>query len=165
MPLLLHSLCSEPIFLLGGEGLKPEACAQVRVMEEAARSLHQDLLSGGQIPPERSHNFGSLTRWGGCSATGRNPVFVSHPAQLWLLTAPCCTTALCQTPNPACTPRGEQDSPPGSPTGISPLPQAAGKARAQELILSPQEQQKMHAHLLPAGVSGHHESHHVPPTA
>lgn len=34
-------------------------------------------------------------------------------------------------PNPACTPREEQDSPPGSPAGVSSLPQAAGKARAQ----------------------------------
>lgn len=160
--LLLHSPRSEPIFLPDVEGLKPEARAQVGVMEEAARSLHQDLLSGGQIPPERSHNFGSLARWGGCSTTGRNPVFLSHPAQLWLLTAPCCTAALGQAPKPCVHPQEEQDSPPGSPAGVSSPPQAA---RAQELSLSPQRQQEMHAHLLPAGVSGHHESHHVPPTA
>lgn len=103
-------------------------------MEEAARSLHQDLLSGGQIPPERSHNFGSLARWGGCSTTGRNPVFVSHPAQLWLLTAPCCTPALC--PKPCVHPQGRAGFAPWQPYGN--FPTATGCRESEGTGTDPQ---------------------------
>lgn len=112
-------------------------------------------------------------------------MFFNHPAQLWLLgemePAPCCAAALCRAPKPCvsrglCAPGEEQDSPPGSTVGVSPLPQPAGKGRAQELILTQRQQhslQKTHAHLLPAGVSVHRAPgeppllprHRVPPTA
>lgn len=105
---------------------------------------------------------------GTCSTAGRSPMLFNHPARLWLLgevePAPWAPKP-CASHGP-CAPREEQDSPPGSTVGVSPLPQPAGKARAEELILIRRQQrssQKTHAHLLPAGVSAHRESHRSSP--
>lgn len=105
---------------------------------------------------------------GSCSTAGRSPMLFNHPARLWLLgevePAPWAPKP-CASHGP-CAPREERDSPPGSTVGVSPLPQPAGKARAEELILIRRQQrssQKTHAHLLPAGVSAHRESHRSSP--